>query len=254
MILALVAATSCSQQSDEELLGDLPEQSSETAPDSTLEQTTTTQQDLMDLETSSPNLFSIVRNDISIAEAAASFGCVGYSRTAPVNLQQSDDTVLTFEKLFSLYGRPWLVKIEEAGVASGRLIRPEGADEEFIEDELRLYDTPSQAFTTATFLDSRWSVLSSIWRESLAYGLSQFNSGLDPVDAAYESLRAYEAALTSACKLAIEGSIRNAIGSGLPFSSYIYIQLAQYLSDWHPRWFTRASLQEFEIQFEIRDR
>jgi len=255
LALALIVITSCSAQTVEESQIDSLGQSVEETLESTLEPTTTsTQEDSVETESTSSSLFPVVRNDVSIAEAAASFGCMGYNLTAPINLKQFDDDVLTFDKLFSPYARPWLVKIEEAGVASGRLVRPKGADEEFLQDQLREYDTPSQAFTTATFLDSRWSVLSSIWRESLSYGLSQFNSGLDHVDAAYESLRAYSAALTSACKQAVEGSIKSAINSGLPFSSYIYIQLAEYLIDWHPKWFTRASLTTFEGQFSILDR
>jgi len=200
-----------------------------------------------------PDRYTIVRNDSTTAEAAAALGCIGDSLSAPVNLQQFDDSNPTFEDLYYVPGRPWLVKLEEAGVASGRLSWGPDADEAFIERQVRDYDMPSEAFTVAAFLDPRWSTLSTIWRESLSYGLERVNAGQKEIDAAYEVLTVYGAELESMCKMAIEGALQQALALNLPTSTYLYIQTANYLIDWHPESFTSESLDKFVKQWDIQE-
>ena len=105
----------------------------------------------------------------------------------------------------------------------------------------------------AGFLDSRWLPLSTNWRESLSYGLERVNVGQQEIDAASEALSVYGPEIESVCKIAIEGAIQMAVKSNLPFSSYVYIQSADYLIDWFPKFFTASSLGEFLAQFDIQE-
>jgi hypothetical protein len=197
--------------------------------------------------------FSIIRNNLTMAEAAASLGCMGPALPVPVNLSQYDDDP-TFDDLFYGIARPWYVMIQDAGVASGKLVWGPDADLAFIKDQLGEYTIPAAAFTVASVLDPRWTVLSDIWRESLDFGVERFNSGRSVMDAAYDVVEVYGSSLKSACQQAIEGSIEKSQRDGLRYSEYIYLQLAQHLPTWYPTWFDQSSLSNFEKQFEFRDR
>lgn len=193
----------------------------------------------------------LVKNDATSAEAAAALGCVGDVTGAPVNLQQLDDA--PFESLYLPMPRPWLVKIQDAGVTSGKLKWGPDANLDFIERSLRAYDMSAEAFTVAALLDSKWSVLSSLWRESLNYGLERFNAGADPLDAANEVFGVYESPITAACREAIEAAREQAGVVGVPLSGYLYSQTSDYLVNWWPDNFTESSVGDFMKQFEIVD-
>jgi hypothetical protein len=198
------------------------------------------------------DLFPVLRNGTTAAEAAAAIGCMGDAMSAPVNLAQYDDNP-SFESLFSLNGRPWLVKLEEAGVVSGRLTLNADANQDWMNRVVREYDMSSEAFSIAGFLDARWLPLSSIWRDSLSYGLERVNAGQKDIDAAYETLNIYGPEIESICKIAVLGVIQKAQTTNLPTSTYVYIQTSQYLPDWLPESFTVSSLEEFTAQFQIQE-
>lgn len=195
--------------------------------------------------------FEIVKNNVTRAAASAALGCIGDSMSVPINLTQFDDNP-TFEDLFSNFARPWYVKIEQAGLASGQLFFASGENPDaYIKMFIRAYDMPMDAFSVAAILDSKWSVLSTLWQESLRYGLNQFEKTKNVTDAAYATLAAYESSWTSACRIAIEEAIENASEIGLPLSTYLYIQLTEYLLAWHPRHFSADGLEKFETYFKV---
>ena len=230
-LFLMTAAVSCSTQSTSNSLDGSP---------------------TIDSQNLATGLFPVTRNSMTTAEATAAIGCMGNAMSVPVNLEQYNDNA-SFESLYYLPARPWLVKLEEAGVASGRLTYSPDANQEWIDLAVRDYDMPSEAFSVAGFLDSRWLPLSTNWRDSLSYGLERVNAGKKEIDAASEALSLYGPEIESLCRIAIEGAIQKAVSTNLPFSSYVYIQSADYLIDWFPKFFTVSSLGNFLAQFDIQE-
>lgn len=65
------------------------------------------------------------------------------------------------------------------------------------------------------------------------------------------ALAAYETSWSNACRIAIEEAIDDALEIGLPLSTYLYIQLTDYLKAWYPDNFLADGLTKFEGLFKI---